>query len=151
MKKSIESTRARTAIPDRVDVAIVGCGLGGLTAAAHLARAGHSVACFDGHYVAGGCATQFSRGPRSARYHFGIGLHYIGDCGPDGEIPRILDACGVTVDYASLDPDGFDTLIYPDMRFRIPADVDVYRDRLVELFPRERRGIDPCFVHAMHS
>lgn len=141
-KKSLESTRARVAIPEKVDVAIVGCGLGGLTAAAHLARAGHKVACFDGHYVAGGCATQFSRGPRSARYHFDIGLHYIGDCGPDGEIPRILDACGITLEYATLDPDGFDTLIYPDMRFRIPADVDVYRDRLLEAFPREKKGID---------
>src|SRR5581483_1881997 len=137
-----DSARARTPIPERVDVAIVGCGLGGLTAAAHLARAGMRVALFDGHYVAGGCATQFSRGPRSARYHFDIGLHYIGDCGPDGEIPCILEACGASVEYAALDPDGFDTLLFPDLKFRIPASLELYRERLLDAFPKEKRGID---------
>jgi len=50
--------RVRGPIPERVDVAVIGCGLGGLTAAVHLARQGKRVACFDSHYIAGGCATQ---------------------------------------------------------------------------------------------
>jgi phytoene dehydrogenase-like protein len=41
-----------------------------------------------------------------------------------------------------MDPDGFDTLVFPDLRFRIPADLDRYRDRLVATFPHEKRGID---------
>jgi phytoene dehydrogenase-like protein len=149
-KGSIERARAHAAVPDRVDVAVIGCGLGGLTAALHLAQQGLRVACFDGHYVAGGCATQFSRGPKSARYHFDIGLHYIGDCGPDGEIPRILREYGIVIDYAPLDPDGFDTLVFPDFRFRVPASVDLYRERLIDLFPREKRGIDK-YVRALRA
>lgn len=139
---SVARARAQAPIPDRVDVAIVGAGLGGLVAGAALARAGKRVAVFDHHYVAGGCATQFQRGGRDARYRFDVGLHYIGDCGPDGAIPTILRDLGVHVDFEPLDPDGFDTLVFPDLTFRIPADLDAYRDRLVALFPSERRGID---------
>ena len=134
--------RANAPVPEQVDVAIVGAGLGGLTAGAYLARKGLKVACFDAHYVAGGCATQFSRGPKSARYHFDVGLHYIGDCGADGAIPSILADVGVSLDFLPLDQEGFDELIFPDLRFRVPASIDVYRDRLVDVFPSERRGID---------
>lgn len=134
--------RARTEPPEQVDVAVVGAGPGGLAAAARLAAAGLRVAVFDGHYVAGGCATQFARKGPHGRYRFDVGLHYIGDCGPQGMIPRIVAGLGAQVEYLPMDPHGFDTLVLPDFRFEIPADVDLYRDRLVEQFPRERRGID---------
>ena len=135
--------RVRAPLPEGdLDVAVVGCGLGGLMAAARLARSGLRVACFDSHYVAGGCATMFERGRSDARFRFDIGLHYIGDCGPEGQIPTLLREVGVELDYAPLDQDGFDTLVFPDFRFRIPASREVYRERLLALFPRERRGID---------
>jgi phytoene dehydrogenase-like protein len=145
--------RVRGRIPERVDVAIVGCGLGGLMAAAHLARRGMRVACFDSHYVAGGCATHFSRRHASGRYRFDVGLHYIGDCGPDGKIPEMLREVGVEQQFVPLDPDGFDVLEFPDFRFRIPVSTDLYRERLLALFPGERRGIDRylAFLHQMHT
>jgi phytoene dehydrogenase-like protein len=142
MTTSAGHDRFRGEIPEQVDVAIIGSGLGGLTAGAYLARQGLKVACFESHYVAGGCATQFVRGGKDERYRFDVGLHYIGDCGPGGSIPRILRGVGVDLDFVPMDQDGFDTLVFPDLRFRIPASVEVYRDRLVKLFPRERRGID---------
>ena len=74
------SRRVRTPLPEQVDVAVIGCGLGGLQAAALLARAGMKVACFDSHYVAGGCATMFERGRSDQRFRFDVGLHYLGDC-----------------------------------------------------------------------
>ncbi len=135
--------RVKTAPPSgTVDVAIVGAGLGGMTAAAYLARAGFSVALFDGHYVAGGCATMFERGKKNRRYCFDVGLHYIGDCGPGGGIPTVLGGLDIDIDYVPMDQDGFDTLVFPDFEFKIPASKQLYRDRLVALFPREKRGID---------
>lgn len=134
--------RAHSSVPESVDVAIVGSGLGGLVAGAFLAREGAKVAIFESHYTAGGCATQFSRGPKSARWTFDVGLHYIGDCREGGSIPRILGEVGAHVDFSELDPGGFDTLVFPDFRFRIPAHLDLYRERLIDLFPHERRGID---------
>ncbi len=134
--------RVRTPVPHAVDVAIIGCGLGGLQAGALLTAAGVRVALFDGHYVAGGCATMFERGRSEARYRFDVGLHYIGDCGPTGQIPRLLARSGVQLQYAALDPDGFDTLVLPDFRFRIPVGHEAYRQRLINMFPQEKKGID---------
>lgn len=134
--------RVKAEPPDSVDVAIVGAGPGGLTAGAYLAAQGLSVACFDGHYVAGGCVTQFSRGRRDARYHFDVGLHYIGDCAEGGMIPTLLRGVGAEVAYAELDPDGFDVLLFPGLTFRIPANAALYRQRLIDAFPAEKKGID---------
>ncbi len=140
----MSAARAKQPLPDRVDVAIVGAGLGGLSAGAYLARHGMRVAIFDGHYVAGGCCTQFARGSRTTgKYRFDIGLHYIGDCRPGGMIPTTLEQVGIDdIDYLELDPDGFDIFSFPDFQFRVPANLELYRERLVGLFPSERRGID---------
>lgn len=135
--------RVRAPVPDAVDVAVVGAGLGGLTAAALLARRGLRVAVFDGHYVAGGCGTMFARGAGDRRFVFDIGLHYVGDCGPGGRIPTLLEAAGAEgVTFAPMDPDGYDTVIIPGLTFRIPTGHERYRERLVARFPGERRGID---------
>jgi phytoene dehydrogenase-like protein len=134
--------RSKTEIPASVDVAIIGAGLGGLTAGAYLVRAGLTVAMFDGHYVAGGCATNFARGSSSNRYVFDVGVHYVGEGGPGAQFEQLLAPIGAEVEFVELDPDGFDRLIFPDFEFRIPRDRGLYRDRLVDLFPEERRGID---------
>lgn len=136
------TARVKTPAPAEVDVAIVGAGLGGLMSGALLAKQGLRVAIFDGHYVAGGCATMFTRGRGEDRYVFDIGLHYIGECGPDGRIPKMLDRVGVKLDFVPMDPDGFDTIVLPGLRFPIPADRELYRDRLIEHFPKEKKGID---------
>src|SRR5690349_8464469 len=89
-RRTDSGRRARADVPSEVDVAVIGAGLGGLVAAARLAQRGLRVAVFESHYTAGGCATQFTRGPKNARWHFDVGLHYVGDCREDGTIPRIL-------------------------------------------------------------
>lgn len=135
--------RVRAEVPDQVDVAIIGAGLGGLTSGALLARQGLKVAVFDGHYVAGGCATMFSRGPAEGRFRFDVGLHYVGDCGPEGRIPRLLKAAGVEgIEFREMDADGIDVIEIPGLSFKIPKDRGLYRDRLVAAFPKEKRGID---------
>jgi all-trans-retinol 13,14-reductase len=139
---NVRKRRNRGPISEKVDVAIIGTGTGGLTAGAYLAKRGFKVACFDQHYLAGGCATQFPRGRKDQRYHFDVGLHYVGDCGPTGMIPRLLQGVGAEVEFNEMDPNGFDMLHFPDFRFGIPASIDLYRDRLVEQFPKEKRGID---------
>jgi len=136
------AARVKATPPDTVDVAIIGAGPSSLTAGAYLAAQGLSVACFDGHYVAGGCVTQFRRGRKDARYHFDVGLHYVGDCGEDGMIPTLLRGVGASVDFAALDPDGFDQLIFPDLRFAIPVGHEALRQRLLAAFPAEKKGIN---------
>lgn len=123
----------------RFDAVIVGAGMGGLTAGALLAKRGRSVLVLDQHYVPGGNATIFKR----PGYEFDVGVHYLGQCQADGVLPRILAAAGAgDVRFERMDPDGFDTLVFDDLEFRVPVGIDAYRERLVEHFPAERRGID---------
>ncbi len=131
--------RFRRLEQETFDAIVVGAGTSGLTAGALLARRGLSVLVVDRHYAAGGNATVFRR----PGYEFDIGIHYLGQCGPDGAMPRILRSAGASgVRFRPLDPDGFDTLVYPDLEFRVPKGIDRYRERLLEAFPRERAAID---------
>lgn len=123
----------------RFDVVVVGAGLGGLVAGALLARAGRRVLLVERHVVAGGNATVFRR----RGYVFDVGLHYVGGCGPDGALPRILRAAGAQGPaFVELDPEGYDELLLPGFEFAIPRGREVFRERLVAAFPSERRGID---------
>ncbi len=132
------------------DVVVVGSGPGGLTAAACLAATGRRVLVTEAHDVAGGNAQVFRRHPRrgSGRdtYEFDVGVHYLGDAGPGGLFPTIFGALGVgdRVRFRPLDPDGFDTLRFPDFTFRVPADWEAYEQRLVDAFPGERAGLERC-------
>jgi phytoene desaturase len=137
------SDRYRELNDERFDVIVVGAGTGGLTAAAILARRGKKVLLVDQHMVAGGNATIFRR----RGYEFDIGLHYIGACQADGMLTRVLRAAGVDdIEFEELDPDGYDTIVFPDFEFRIPKGMQAFRDRLCEYFPRETRGIDRYFT-----
>lgn len=59
-------------IKESYDVIVIGSGLGGLTGANYLAKAGHSVLLLEHHYQLGGLATWFKR-PRG--HIFDISLH----------------------------------------------------------------------------
>ncbi|MHC5209236.1 MAG: phytoene desaturase family protein [Planctomycetota bacterium] len=124
---------------ERCDAVVVGAGIGGLVAAALLARAGRDVLVVDRHSVAGGNATVFRR----RDYVFDVGLHYIGGCHAGGVIPTVLEAAGVEpVPFEELDPDGYDTLVLPGLTLRVPRGIERWRDRLCQAFPAERRGVD---------
>jgi phytoene dehydrogenase-like protein len=133
--------RVKAPVPDTADVVVIGAGLGGLLAAARLARAGASVAVFDHHYVAGGCGTMYKRGPADARYVFDIGMHYVGDAGPGGRIPAMLSSVGAHVSFRPLDPEGFDRIHVPGASFQVPWQIDDYEQALCERFPHETQGI----------
>ncbi len=124
---------------DEADVVVVGAGMGGLCTAAYLAVAGQRVVVVDRHSVAGGNGTVFTH----HGYEFDVGLHYIGDCGPGGAIPSVLEPLGIELTYREMDPDGFDTFVFDDgARFAVPKGVDRFRRRLHEAFGDETAGID---------
>lgn len=125
------------------DVVVIGSGLGGLACAAYLTAAGKRTLVLESHYVAGGNSQVFRRRHKGRAYEFDVGLHYIGECGPEGAITRILRGVGLAdrVRFRPLDPDGFTTLVFPDLTFRVPAGWDRYRARLLESFPDEAAAL----------
>jgi phytoene dehydrogenase-like protein len=125
------------------DAIVVGSGLGGLTCAAYLCALGHRTLVLEAHYVAGGNSQAFRRNVRGREFEFDVGVHYIGECGPDGLITRMLNGLGLAerVVFRPLDPDGYSTLYFPGLTFRVPASWDRYRARLLETFPAERETL----------
>jgi phytoene dehydrogenase-like protein len=128
------------------DAIVIGSGLGGLTAAAYLATNGKRVAVLEQHYVAGGNAHVFRRKVQKQTFEFDVGVHYIGDCAPGGAIPNVLRGLGLggKVEFLEMDPEGFDTVVYPGLTFRVPKGWDRYRERLVAAFPDDETGLHHC-------
>jgi all-trans-retinol 13,14-reductase len=120
------------------DYVILGAGLGGLSAAACLARQGYEVAVLEKHYLPGGCCHTFDYGD----YRFCADVHYISQCGPGETIAEFLSYIGQEVPFNSLDRDGIDRVITPEVDFKIPLGWDRFRDRLLSTFPDEAEPIN---------
>ena len=127
------------------DVIVIGSGIGGLSAAAALAREGKRVLVVERHSQLGGLTQSFERNG----YRFNVGVHYIGGAGdtegragPAKKIFDVLTPHGIPM--ASMGP-VYDRVHFPGMtiEFEHPA------TRLVETlkvrFPSEAAGIDRYF------
>ncbi len=120
------------------DYVILGAGLGGLSAAACLAKQGYRVVVLEQHYLPGGCCHTFDYGD----YRFCADVHYISQCGPDQAIGQFLRFIERTVPFNSLDPNCIDRVITPAATFNIPLGWEQLRTRLLAQFPEEAAPIN---------
>ena len=73
---------------DSFDVIVVGSGIGGLAAAALLAKYGKKrVLVLERHYAIGGFTHTFHR----PGYEWDVGVHYLGDLQPGGLLRSVFD------------------------------------------------------------
>jgi all-trans-retinol 13,14-reductase len=129
---------------ERWDAIVVGGGAGGATAAAYLAAAGRRTLLLEQYDVVGGCSHVFRR---KGRWEFDVGIHYLGDCGPGGQIPMLLRGLALDdrIEFTPMDREGFDTVIRPDMEVRVPVGWERYLEELIAAFPSDARGLRRVF------
>lgn len=119
---------------------VIGAGMGGLASAAYLAANGVRTLVLEAGEVIGGCTHVFRRNG----FEFEVGVHYLGDCErPEAPIPSILRGVGLDkrISFREIDPDGFDTLDFPSVRFSVPRTWDAYERNLVAAFPEQKRAL----------
>jgi len=122
-----------------VDNIVIGTGMGGLTTALLLVRAGQSVMMFEQHYVPGGWAHSFLRDG----YKFSPGVHFVGGLHEGGTGREVYEGIGVANDmeFFRQNPKGYDYNIVGDDHFRMPAGVDNLRNALSEKYPKSAKNI----------
>lgn len=130
----------------RFDAIVIGSGIGGLTAAAALAKHGRRVLVLEQHSQLGGLTQTFRRGD----YKFAPGVHYIGGLGegpgPGGQFGRMLRrVAGKELRFAPIGSP-YDIVRLPDFEFPVEAPLEAYRARLETSFPHEGIAIDAYFA-----
>lgn len=131
------------------DALVIGSGMGGMTAAALLAKMGKRVLVLEQHYVPGGYTHTFRR----KGYVWDVGVHAVGEVTKHSMTGRLLSALtDDQLQWESLGP-VYDAFHYPGRHegedaFHIdfPDSPQQFRENLVAAFPSEVEAIDRYFL-----
>lgn len=128
-------------LPDECDVVVIGAGMGGLTSAALLAKAGLRVCVLEMADYPGGYLAGFRR----KEFSFDTAIHWLNQCGPDGAVRRVLRIIGEDAPHTPAlqrirryRGESFDYLLTDDP--------DALRDQLAAEHPEQARGIHQFFA-----
>ena len=137
-------------IKEQPDYIVVGSGIGGLSCAALLSKAGYRVLMLEQHSTIGGCTHEF----KQQGDYFDSGIHYVGGSSMIRTmLSHITVKPGVSLAKMGSIDDGYlydefdlgDGLI---VRYR--SGKENLRNELIKVFPNERAGIDSYFER-LHS
>lgn len=129
-------------LKDYYDCVVIGAGIGGLTAAALLAKAGKSVLLVEQHDRPGG----YAHGFRRKHYFFDAGVHLTSGCGLEGYhggqvIRKVLQAVNVFQQVEFIPVNYFSRAVFPGFSVSLPASYDAFVAKLAHYFPAERQGL----------
>jgi all-trans-retinol 13,14-reductase len=132
-----------TRVDDKYDAIVIGSGIGGMTTASILSKAGEKVLVLEQHYTAGGYTHSYSRNG----YEWDVGVHYIGEVGdPTSPLRKVFDFISDgQLKWAKMD-DNYDRFHFGDDVYNLRAGRDAFRHDLVERFPNELAAIDQYLI-----
>ena len=123
---------------DSYDVVVIGAGMGGLTAAATLARKSLKVLLVDKNERPGGYAQSMER----EGFIFDLAVHLICGCDEGGTVRSVLEDLRVQDEIEFIKPDVFYRCIFPDFTLDIPNGLKQFTEAHVRRFPHEKQGIE---------
>jgi phytoene desaturase len=129
-------SRIESMVESTYDTIVVGAGLGGLTAAANLARQGERVLVVEKHDKVGGYASSFVR----EGYTFDVSLHNMGPF--EGTTRTILENLSILEAVEYIPFDSFQRLVFPDEEIVVSRGEEGFFAFLKARFPEEQDGID---------
>lgn len=113
-----------------MNIVVIGAGVGGLTAASLLLKAGHHVTVLEAHVYAGGCAgTFFHKG-----FRFDAGATLAGGFSAGGPHARLAETLGIRWPISPVDPAWVTHL--PDRSITQWANAERWREERRKAFPR---------------
>ena len=129
------------------DAIVIGSGIGGLAAAAALARHGRRVLVLERNARAGGLTQTFER--HGAQ--FNVGVHYLGGMAENSPGRQALDAlAGGRIQLAPI-PGAYDRVHFPDFTLAFSPPRGALVQTLKAAFPAEGDGIDRYFDALDHG
>lgn len=133
-------------IPPNLDALVIGSGVGGLTVAAALAKAGKKVLVLEQHDQAGGSCHTF----QEHGFEFDVGLHYVGQMHEGGMLRVIMDQLTEgQLQWNLLGPQ-YDSIKIGHKVYRLHAGKAEFPDTLKKQFPGEEEAIEK-FVALMKT
>lgn len=129
---------------NQYDVAIIGAGVAGLTAALKLSNSGKKVVLFERQPIPGGYATSFKR----KGFTFESSLHCVGELGIEGDVRKFLKENGIENQVEFINLKEFSRIIFPEHDYVLDFNCGNFITFLKTQFPAETQNIDSFFKSA---